>query len=685
LPPVAKIEPKTLELNGVTRTDNYYWLRDKTNPDVVAYLNAENAYAETQLSPLKATIDELYKEMADRLDDAKKGVPYFDNGYWYEERFAEGANYQVIIRRKGTLQAPEEVVLDVPELAKSHKQFNLNKWEVSPDGSLVAYAADLSGDRMHTIFVRRISTQEQLDASVTGADSTMAWAGDNATLFYLKNDPKTYRSFQAMRHAVGKPVSEDALVYEEKDEAFGLTLGKTKSKKFVVIQVEHLQTSEMLIIPAAAPATAAKVIAPREKGVRYYIDHVGQSFFIRTNKNAPDFRIVKAPEADPAPAKWVDVVAERPGTYLGGFEVFNTFISVDEEHDAIGTVRIIRTDKKEERPVPAPAIVGVLSVSDFKDAVNLDPSLKTLRVGFSSPTTPEQIYDYDVESGTMKLLRDDPATRWFKPEPYEVVRIAAPTADGETVPVTVLYRKDKKLPGGNPTLLHGYGAYGISTMPAFSATWISLVDRGFIFALAHVRGGREKGERWYAQGRMLNKKNTFTDYIAAGDALIAQGYTNPKQLFARGGSAGGLLMGAVANMRPELFAGVVAQVPFVDVITTMADSTIPLTTFEYEEWGNPAIKDQFDYMLSYSPYDHVEAKSYPPLFVTAGINDSQVAYFEPAKWVAKLRAMKTDQHQLLFLTEMDAGHSGDSGRLGFLEERAKIAAWLLDRAKQSGS
>jgi oligopeptidase B len=684
-PPVAKIEAKTFDLNGVTRTDNYYWMRDKANPEVIAYLNGENAYTEAQLAPLKPLIDELYKEMADRIDDAKKSVPYFDNGYWYEQRYVEGASYPVIVRRKEPRDAPEEIVLDVPALAKDHKQFNLNNWKVSPDGSLVAYAVDFAGDRMHTIFVRRVATGEQLDASLTGADLSIAWASDNATLFYVKNDPVTVRGYQAKRHTVGRPASEDVLVYEEKDDVFSVEVGRTKSRKFIILSVEHLQTTEQQVIPAAAPTTPPKLIAPREKGIKYFVDHVGQSFYIRTNKGASDYRIVTAPEADPVPAKWTDVVTERPGTYLSGFQVFDSFIAVDEVHDAVGSVRVIRTDRKEEKPVNLPTIIGVGSMGGFSDAVNLDPSLKTVRLGFTSPTTPERIYDYDVDKGTLTLLREDPAVRWFKPEPYEVMRVAASTPDGESVPVTVVFRKDKRLPEGNPTLLLGYGSYGLSALPQFSPTWISLVDRGFILAIAHVRGGREKGERWYTEGRMLNKKNTFTDFIAAGEALVAQGYANKKQLFARGGSAGGLLMGAVANMRPELFAGIVAEVPFVDVVTTMSDPSIPLTTFEYEEWGNPAIKDQFDYMLSYSPYDRVASQTYPPLFVTAGLYDSQVAFFEPSKWVAKLRAHKTDQNQLIFLTEMDAGHAGDSGRLGYIDERAKIAAWLLDRAKQAGS
>lgn len=682
-PPVARIEPKVFEANGVTRTDNYYWMRDKANPEVIKHLEAENAYAASQLAPLAPLVDELYKEMADREDDAEKSVPYFDNGYWYETRFTEGADYPVVVRRKGTKDAAEEVVLDEPALAKDHAQFNLNNWEVSPDGALVAYAVDYSGDRMHTIVVRRIATGEQLDTAIVGATEAMAWAADNKTLFFVRNDPKTVRGYQAVRHVTGTPVGSDVVVYEEKDDTFELAVDLTKSRKFIVISSIHLQTTEQRIVPAATPAAAPKVVVPREKCVQYDLDHLGKNFYIRTNKNAPDFRIARVADTDLSPAKWKDVVPQKPGTYIGSFEVFDNFIVTDDEHDAILSMRIFSLSKPGEEAVPMPTPVGIASMADFPDAVNLDPALTTIRFGFSSPTTPDRIYDYDTKTKTSTLLKEDPAVRWFKPELYEAARISATATDGESIPVTVLFRKDKRVQGGNPTLLYAYGSYGISTSPRFYSTWISLIDRGFVFAIAHVRGGREMGERWYDEGRMSAKKNTFTDYIAVGEALVAQGYASPRQLFGRGGSAGGLLMGAVANMKPELFAGLVAEVPFVDVITTMSDPTIPLTTFEYEEWGNPAIKDQFDYMLSYSPYDQVTAKKYPPLFVRAGLNDSQVGYFEPAKWVAKLRAVKTDDNPILFLTEMDAGHSGDSGRLGYLEDRAKVAAWLIDRAKHA--
>ncbi|NWH09381.1 MAG: S9 family peptidase [Alphaproteobacteria bacterium] len=678
--PVAAQKPHTLTLNGIERSDPYYWLKDKKNPEVIAYLEAENGYAEAALAPLKPQVDALYAEMADRIDDAERSVPYRKGGYFYSEDFAEGADYPVISRRKGTLEAAPEIVLDEPLLAKGHEQFNLNNWIVSPDGSRVAYAVDFAGGRLHTIFVAEIATGKIIESTVKGAASDLAWSADGKTLFYVKADPVTVREYQVWRHVVGGDPASDVLVFEERDDIYSVGLRSSTSEKYILISSTHLQSTEVRFVPADKPDSELRIIAPRVGGLRYFVDHVGSSFYILTNLNAPDYRIVKAGEDNPGPSQWSDVVPEAPGHYIGGFQVFDSFIAYDAEHDANTYLHIVRLDTGAAVDVPRPAEIGVMSMGDFGDAVNVDPSLPTVRFGFSAPASPPAIYDYNVMTGALTLLKEDPAKRWFKPELYAVERIVAPLDNGDPVPVTLIYRKDMRVPGGNPALLQGYGAYGISNSPDFRATWISLADRGFVLAYAHIRGGRERGQGWYDDGRMAHKINSFTDFIAAGEVLIAKGYADPKRLFARGGSAGGLLMGGVVNMRPDLFNGVIAEVPFVDVITTMSDPTIPLTTFEYEEWGNPEIRENYEWMIAYSPYDNVSAKAYPALFVTAGLNDSQVGYFEPAKWVARLRERNTGKNPILFMTEMDAGHGGDSGRLGFLQERAKIMAWIADRA-----
>lgn len=675
--PVAAIEPKVLELHGFQRTDNYYWLRDKERPETIAYLEAENAYANEMLAPLKDTASALAAEMRDRMDDADQSVPFLDNGYVYEARIAEGADYPVIVRRKNAPDAAEEMVLDVPKLAEGHAQYNLNTWEVSPDGTLVAYAVDFAGDRMHQIFVQEIATGTVIESAITGASSDVVWAADNKTLFYVKSDPVTVRDYQVWRHALGAATDTDALVYEEKDETFSVGVSQSKSRRYIFIASNHYQRNEIRLLRADNPSGEFTVMEPRRAGLIYSVDHVGDTFYILTNLDAPDFRLMRASETAFGAGGWIDVVPERPGVILKDFEAFDRYITLDEEHDAIVSLRVINRETGADVAVPRPQEIGMMSTSDFGDAVNLDPSSDVVRFGFTAPTTPETIYDFNMATGELKQLRQDPAVKWLDASLYKVERIQAPATDGTLVPVTLIYRPDRKLPGGNPTLVVGYGAYGISYGLEFTPTWFSLIDRGFVYAIAHVRGGAEMGRRWYDQGRMFEKRNTFTDFIAAGEALVAQGYADKSRLFARGGSAGGLLVGAVANMRPDLFAGIVAEVPFVDAITTMSDATIPLTTFEWEEWGNPGIKEQYHYMMSYSPYDNVEAKAYPALFVTAGLNDSQVGYFEPAKWVARLRATKTDTNPILFLTEMDAGHAGDSGRFGIVEERSKIMAWLL--------
>lgn len=670
MPPVAKTVPKIFAEHGHERLDNYFWLRQRDNPEVIAYLKAENAYADARLSRIKPLVDEIRTELDARISSVDWNPPFFDSGYYYQRRFAGGANYQVIVRHKHTLDAPEEVVLDVPTLAAKRNQFHLGRWAVSPDGRYVAFAVDFTGGLSYSIFVRDIATGEIIDDGLEEADAGFVFAADNKTLFYL------YGS-QVWRHTIGTKAETDALVYEEHDDTFALDLSRSKSGEFILLAIASGQTSEVRYLPADRPLEPFKVIEARHQGIRYDADHVGDRFYIRTNRGAPDFRIVTAPEEMPDALHWTDLISQTPSRLISHFEVFDNFIAIDEEHDAVMSMRVFRLADMTEIAVPRSVEFGLTAVGGLAGVVNRDPSLPFLRFRTVGPVEPETIYDLDVETGHITTRKQDPAAGWFRPDRYEVERIFATAADGENIPVTIVYRKDRRRAEGNPTLIYGYGAYCSSALPVFPTTWFSLIDRGFVYAIAHVRGGCEMGQRWHDQGRMLSKRNTFADFIAATETLIRDGYADSRNVFAYGASAGGLLMGAIANLRPELYAGIIAEVPFVDAITSMSNPDIPLTTLEYQEWGNPAVKEQYDYIRSYSPYDNVGAHAYPPMFVTTGFNDAQVLYVEPAKWVARLRAVKTDGNEILFKTNLESGHSGPSGRLGSREERAEIIAWLI--------
>jgi oligopeptidase B len=582
------------------------------------------------------------------------------------------------VRRKAEHGAQDEIVLNVGELAAGHPQCQLGSWKVSPDNARVAFAVDFTGGRAFRIFVRTIATGETVDQGIDNTSSDLVFAGDSYTLFYVRNEPTTLRSYQVWLHRMGTNPNSDVLIYEESDPTFDLSIALSGSRKFFLLNINEERTSEFRYLPANQPTGELKIIESRRQGVIYEVDHVGDEFFIRTNLDAPDFRLMGAPEATPAASYWREIVPEQPGHYLSHFKAFEAFVAVDVEDESGTTIRVFNLTELREIPVPRPAAIGVAS-SYFMDdnEANLDPAAKVLRFHFSNPLQPQSVYDFDVTTGAPALRKQDPVSRWFDPDRYVLDQLSATAPDGELVPITLVYRKDMRRPGGNPTLIVGYGAYGLSLPGTFMRPAFSLIDRGFVYAMAHVRGGHEKGERWYAEGRMLNKRNTFTDFIAVTETLIAKGYGDPRAIFAQGRSAGGLLMGAIANLRPDLYTGIVAQVPFVDVVTTMSDASVPYTTLEYEEWGNPGVKREYDYMLSYSPYDNVAQKSYPAMFVTAGFYDSQVSYAEPAKWVAKLRASKTDTHDLLFKTDMAAGHSGRSGRLDSIEQDAEVAAWLI--------
>jgi oligopeptidase B len=680
-PPMA---PAALKFEAA-RSDPYDWLRNREDPRVVAYLNEENAYTDALLKPIRPLLDELTAELQQRTTPADASVPTAYNGYVYQRRFVRGSQYPVIVRWKDiTEDSEEEVILDVGALAAGHRrQWHLGSWTVSPDNRRVAFTVDFNGDGQFRVFVRTLSTGKVDDQGMGRAASSLVFGADSESLFYVRNDPVTVRASQVWRHRIGSDTTTDVLIYEEKDPTFSVGLALSKSRKFVLLHIEAEHTSEVRYLPVKQSNGELKVIEPRRSGVMYEIDHAGDQFFIRTNVNAPDFRMMIASEINPEAANWKEIIPQKTGHYLSHFEAFDTFVAVEVE-DEVGTkVRVFNFIDAREITVPHPAGIGVASISfDHDNEANVEPALTVLRFRFSGPVHPECIYDFDLTSGILRLRKQDPAIRWFDRNKYAIDRLDAIASDGETVPITIVYHKDMRQPGGNPTLIEGYGAYGLSMHPTFTPSIVSLLDRGFIHAIAHVRGGREKGDRWYREGRLLNKRNTFTDFIAATETLIAQGYADRRAVFAQGGSAGGLVMGVIANLRPELYAGIVAEVPFVDVITTMSDPSLPLTTLEYEEWGNPAVKREYDYMLSYSPYDNVVRKNYPAMYVSAAFYDSQVSYAEPAKWVARLRASKTDPRDLLLRTDMDAGHQGRSGRGGSTSQNAEIIGWLIAHARE---
>ncbi len=668
-PPLAEKRPKLFEEHGRQRVDDYYWLKERDDPAVIAYLQAENAYADVRLAPLKPLVEKIRDEMVYDLDGTMVRAPFRDGGYIYQTTYDKGADYPVIVRRRVDGAGPVETVLDAAQLAKGHSQFNLDKWVISPGGTTVAYAVDYSGNSEHHLYVRSVATGELLDDLIEDADDDIVFSADGEAFFYV-SDSKVWR------HDVGADPDTDALIYEETDRTFSVSLSLSKSRQFVFINIDHEQTSEVRYLRADAQS-GVKVMLPRRKDQRYFADHVDGRFYIRTNIGAPDFKIMTAAEGASV-ADWVALVPETPGRYISGMEVFDDFIALQEEHDAIVSLRVVRLSDRQEMTPPAPAGIGV---NTLDPQLNHDPSSRRLQFVFEGPTDPKAVYEFDLDRGEVRCVAQCPAAERFPRGRYTVTRVHARAGDGALVPVTLVYRPDLRRAGGNPALITGYGAYGSSLPPGYFSLWRPLVDRGFVFAMAHVRGGRELGQLWYDQGRLLNKRNTFTDFIAATEALIAQGYADRAKVFAHGASAGGLLMGGIANMRPDLYAGIVAEVPYVDVVTSMSDPTVPLTTYEYQEWGDPAVREQYEVMLSYSPYDNVAAHDYPAMLVTAGFKDAQVDYREAAKWVAKLRATKTNDSELLLSVDMDSGHLGASGRVRSLGAQALIDAWILSRAQ----
>lgn len=678
VPPVAKIAPKTLEKHGHIRIDNYYWLNERENPEVINYLNQENEYYQKSTAHTKQLQDELFLEMKSRIKEDDSSVPYLYNGYYYITRFEKGKDYPIYSRKKGSLEAKEEIMFDCNEMAKGHAYFNLSGLNVSEDNKWVAFGVDLVSRRQYTIQIKNLETGEILPMKLENTTGGSTWAGDNKTLFYTRKDPQTLRSDKIYKHTLGTDASADVMVFHEKDDTFNTFVYKEKSKKYLVIGSSSTLTSEYQILDAKNPNGKFKVFQKRTRGLEYSISHYGDSFYIVTNKDkATNFKLMKTPETATSAENWIDLIGHRKDVLLEGIEIFKDYLVVEERSNGLNKIRIMPWSGKGEYYLPFNSETYTAYTT-----TNVDFDTEILRYGYQSMATPSSVIDFNMRTQEKNVLKEQQVLGGkFDKNNYIEERVWATATDGTKVPISMVYRKGIKKDGKNPLLLYAYGSYGATMDPYFSSTRLSLLDRGFIYAIAHIRGGEDLGREWYENGKLLKKKNTFTDFIDCSKFVIAEKYTSPEHLYAEGGSAGGLLMGAIVNMNPELYNGVIAQVPFVDVITTMLDDTIPLTTGEYDEWGNPNDKKYYDYMLSYSPYDQVKAQNYPNMYVSTGLHDSQVQYWEPAKWVAKLRVMKTNDKQLFLDTNMDAGHGGASGRFEALKELAKEFAFLLDLEK----
>lgn len=671
-PPVAKKVPHEMTIHGHTRIDPYYWLREREDSAVISYLNEENAYREAMMADVKDLEDSLYNEIISRIQQTDMSVPYKLNGYHYYTRFEEGKEYPLYCRKKGSMDAAEELMLNVNEMAEGHAFYNVGGLSISPDNNILAYGVDTVSRRMYTIYFKNLDTGEIYADKIPNTTGSVAWAKDNKTLFYTLKDMQTLRTNKIARHRLGTPVGSDKVVYEEKDETFGCAAYLSKSKDYIFIASFSTVSDEFRFIDASKPEGEFRIVQPRMRDLEYSVSHYGDKFYIVTNLEAKNFRLMETPVTAPAKENWREVIAHREDVYLEGAEIFNKYLVLSERKDGLTNLRIIPWDGSAEHFI------------DFGEAVytaypSTNPEFDTevLRYGYTSLTTPSSTFDYNMATREKTLLKQQEVLGDFKPEYYTAERLYATAEDGTKIPISLVYRKDMKKPGQNPLLIYGYGSYGITMDPSFSSVRLSLLDRGFIYAIAHVRGGQIYGRQWYEDGKLLKKMNTFTDFISCSKYLIDKGYTSAGKLYAMGGSAGGLLMGAIVNMAPELYNGVIAAVPFVDVVTTMLDESIPLTTGEFDEWGNPKEKEYYEYMLSYSPYDNVKAQDYPNMLVTTGLHDSQVQYWEPAKWVAKLRDVKTDRNLLLLYCNMETGHGGASGRFQRFRENAMEYAFLL--------
>lgn len=673
-PPVAKAIPHELTIHGETRVDPYYWLRERENPEVIAYLEAENAYTEASLAHTKGLQEQLFKEMKGRIKEDDMNVPYFENGYWYYSRFAKGKDYPIYCRKKGSQDASEEVMFDVNTYAEGNEYFSLTGVRVSPDNKIALYFTDSVGRRQYTMRAKNLENGQELGLSVYPTNGGAAWANDNRTIFYGTTDEQTLRADKIWQTKLGESAAPK-LVFHEQDETFNTYVYKSTSKRFIFIGSGSTLTSEQRFIDANQPDAAFKVIHPRERGLEYGAEDYGNDFYLVTNLNAQNFQLMKTPIAKSGKANWQTVIEHRADTRLEDVVFFKDFMVLDERKNGLGHLRVRDWQGKVDYYIPFndPAYTCYTEI-------NRDYETSVLRYGYSSLTTPNSIFAFDMATQKQELLKQQEVVGGFNPTDYASERFFVTARDGAQVPVSLVYKKSLRKKEGNPTLLYGYGSYGASMDAYFSTNRLSLLDRGFVFAIAHIRGGEEMGRQWYEDGKLLKKKNTFFDFIDCAEDLLKKGYTAPGEMNAMGGSAGGLLMGAVVNMRPDLWKGVIAAVPFVDVVTTMLDESIPLTTGEFDEWGNPKEKEYYDYMLSYSPYDQVSKQAYPNMLVTTGLHDSQVQYWEPAKWVAKLRTMQQGNGKIYLVTDMKAGHGGKSGRFNALKDDALEFAFLLDLA-----
>ncbi len=683
-PPVAAVRAEAVDSPHGARLDLYYWLRDDTrlDPRVLGYLADENAYADAVLAPLKKQRENLYEEIVGRIRQDDSTVPYLERGFYYYTRFETGSEYPIHARRRhvpgaAVDAAPEEVLLDGNALARGHEFHQVGGFEVSPDNSLLAYAEDTVGRRQYVIRVRNLATGELYADRIENAEPGVVWADDNLSIVYIEKDPTTLLGLRVKRHRLGTGVAGDELLWEQQDESFYTDVLRSKSNRYIFIATESTVASEWWYARADDPALRFERVLVRERDHEYQVEHLGDTFVIRSNWQAPNFRIMQAPIGSAHDrATWREVVPHRTDVFVHDFEVFRDHLVVAERSGGLRRIRVRPWAAGAEETIIAadePAYTALLGT-------NVDIDTHVLRYTYTSLTTPTSTYDYDMRTGQRTLLKRDPVLGDFDPANYVTEYVHAIAPDGARVPVSLVYRKGTPRNGTAPLYQYAYGSYGISTDPAFSSSRLSLLDRGFVYAIAHVRGGQELGRQWYDKGRLLHKKNTFTDFVAVTDYLVAQGYAARDKVFAHGRSAGGLLMGAIANLAPDRYRAILADVPFVDVVTTMLDETIPLTTGEFDEWGNPQAAEYYDYMLSYSPYDQVKAQAYPAMLITTGLWDSQVQYFEPAKWVAKLRAHKTDAHPLLFRTYMEAGHGGKSGRFQSYQDTAMRYAFMLDMA-----
>ena len=674
-PPLAAVKPKTLEKHGDVRIDNYYWLNERENPEVIDYLNKENDYYNTMTAGQKQFQKDLFEEMKGRIKEDDSSVPYFYNGYYYITRYEKGKDYPIYARKKGSLDAKEEIMFDCNEMAKGHSYFQLGGLNISEDNKWVAFGVDTVSRRQYTIQVKNLQTNEILPFKIENTTGGSTWAGDNKTLFYTRKDEVTLRSDKIYKHKLGGDTKDDVLVFHEKDDTYTTFIYKEKSKKYLVIGSSSTLTSEFRILDAKKPDGEFEIFQKRTRELEYSISHYGDKWYVVTNKDkATNFKLMVTPEGKTGKENWKDLIPHRNEVLLEDIDIFKNYLVISERSDGLNKIRIRPWDGKGEYYLPFDSETYTAGTS-----TNPDFDTEILRYSYQSLAVPSSVIDFNMKTKEKTILKEQEVLGGkFDKNNYTEERVWATAHDGTKVPISIVYRKGIKKDGKNPFLLYAYGSYGASMDAYFSSIRLSLLDRGFIFGIAHIRGGEDLGREWYDNGKLLKKKNTFTDFVDCSKYVIEQKYTSPQHLYAEGGSAGGLLMGAIINMAPELYHGVIAQVPFVDVVTTMLDDSIPLTTGEYDEWGNPNDKEYYDYMKSYSPYDNITAQNYPNMLVTTGLHDSQVQYWEPAKWVAKLRVTKTGNNLLYLDTNMEAGHGGASGRFEAIKEVAKEYSFLLD-------